>query len=88
MTTGASDPAAGLDLAAIRAAVSAHARDKGCEVHDEDLLSADLGYDSLAKVELAAELEERLGISVPDMVVTRAKTVADLIANLAERASR
>jgi len=67
----------------ITAAVADHARDKGCAVHEGDLLSADLGYDSLSKVELAVDLEERLGIPVPDSVVTRARTVGDLVAALA-----
>ncbi len=71
----------------IKAAVADHARDKGCAVHEEDLLSADLGYDSLSKVELAVDLEERLGVPVPDSVVTRSRTVRDLVAALSDRAA-
>ena len=71
-----------MDASLVRAAVSDHAREKGCAVHDGDRLSADLGYDSLSKVELAVDLEERLGTSVPDSVVTRSVTVGDLIATL------
>lgn len=73
-----------MDTTLVFAAVSDHARDKGCAVHEEDRLSADLGYDSLSKVELAVDLEERLGKPVPDAVVTRSLTVGDLIAALSE----
>jgi acyl carrier protein len=71
-----------MDTSVVFAAVSEHAREKGCAVHEADRLSADLGYDSMSKVELAVDLEERLGVPVPDSVVTRALTVGDLLAAL------
>ena len=46
-------------------------------------LVADLGFDSLQVLEVAAELEDRFDISIPvnDMPATR--TVADVIAHVA-----
>ncbi len=74
-----------MDETLVMTAISDHARDKGCAVHREHRLSADLGYDSLAKVELAVDLEGRLGFPVPDSVVTRALTVEDLLDALEPR---
>ena len=71
-----------MDPTLVRAVVAEHAREKGRAVGDADRLSADLGYDSLSKVELAVDLEERLGRPVPDSIVTRSVTVGDLIAAL------
>jgi acyl carrier protein len=71
-----------MDASIVLAAVSEHARDKGRSVSEADRLSADLGLDSMTKVELAVDLEERLGMPVPDAVVTRAVTVGDIIAAL------
>lgn len=71
-----------MDTSLVLATVSDHARDRGCAVREGDRLSADLGYDSMSKVELAVDLEERLGVPVPDAVVTRAVTVGDLLAAL------
>jgi acyl carrier protein len=71
-----------MDASIVLAAVSDHAREKGCVVHETDRLSADLGLDSMSKVELAVDLEGRLGVPVPDAVVTRAQTVGDILAAL------
>jgi acyl carrier protein len=71
-----------MDASIVLAAVADHARDKGRTVTETDRLSADLGLDSMTKVELAVDLEERLGIPVADSVVTRAVTVGDIIATL------
>jgi acyl carrier protein len=72
-----------MDTSIVFATVSDHARDPGRAITETDRLSADLGYDSMAKVELAVDLEGRLGVPVPDAVVTRAVTVGDLLAALA-----
>jgi acyl carrier protein len=71
-----------MDASIVLAAVSDHARDKGRTVTETDRLSADLGLDSMTKVELAVDLEGRLGVPVPDDVVTRAVTVGDILVAL------
>ena len=71
-----------MDASIVLATVADHARDKGRAVTETDRLSADLGMDSMTKVELAVDLEGRLGMPVPDAVVTRALTVGDIIAAL------
>ncbi|MGA8729537.1 MAG: AMP-binding protein, partial [Terracidiphilus sp.] len=47
-------------------------------VGDELRLSEDLHLDSLGRVQLAAALEERLGVPPPDGAVDRAQTLGDL----------
>ncbi|MGS2588556.1 acyl carrier protein [Streptomyces hebeiensis] len=42
------------------------------------VLEHDLGVDSLALLEVVETLQERLGITVPDEVTARVRTVADL----------
>lgn len=44
----------------------------------EAVLEMDLGVDSLALLEVVETLQERLGITVPDEVTARIRTVADL----------
>lgn len=52
-----------------------------------DYLVDDLGLDSLHHVELAMLLEERLHIELPDHVIARWQTVADVCASV-ERAGK
>lgn len=47
-------------------------------------LEEDLGADSLDKVEIIMNVEERFSISVPDEVAERVSTVGDLFETLAE----
>ena len=47
--------------------------------------SEDLGADSLAVVELVMELEDVLGVSIPDDEAEKIKTVGDAIEYLAKR---
>ena len=47
-------------------------------VVDEARLEADLGFDSLARIELLAEIEELLGREIPDDLLTEITTVGDL----------
>ncbi len=46
----------------------------------ESSLIDDLGADSLSVVELHMEIEERLGVKIPDEEVASLKTVQDIIA--------
>ena len=47
-------------------------------------LVADLGFDSLQVLELIAELEDRLDISIPLNDVPSTRTVADVVAQVTE----
>jgi len=44
-----------------------------------DRLDADLGFDSLTRVELLQRLERALGVALPDSALTSIETVADLV---------
>lgn len=53
------------------------------EVGDRDIADVtylDLGYDSLALLEISARLKQRFGVQVPDTVITTAATPADTVA--------
>ncbi len=47
-------------------------------------LEEDLGADSLDKVEIIMNVDERFGISVPDELAERVSTVGDLFETLAD----
>jgi long-chain acyl-CoA synthetase len=55
------------------------AREKKESVHPNDNLELDLGLDSMERVELLVALEQELGASVDDSVVSEVYTVRDLI---------
>ena len=46
-------------------------------------LIADLGFDSLQVLELVTELEDRFDITIPPAVAPTARTVADVVAQVA-----
>ncbi len=46
----------------------------------ESHLQDDLGIDSLDAVELALQIEEELGVKIPDDVFAKMETVGDLVA--------
>jgi acyl carrier protein len=48
------------------------------EIRETHLLLNDLGLDSLDLVECSMEVEEELGISIPDELVEQVKTVGDV----------
>ena len=48
---------------------------------DSDLI-ADLGFDSIQVMETIAELEDRLGISIPMTDVAETRTVAQVVARV------
>ncbi|MEI7578415.1 MAG: AMP-binding protein [bacterium] len=47
-------------------------------IANEDILSEDLNLDSLTRVELVAQIEEYLGVVIPETIITSKTTVADL----------
>ncbi len=48
------------------------------------VLDADLGADSLTKVEIIMALEDQFGVAVPDEVSERVETVGDVFETLAK----
>ncbi|HXE91219.1 MAG TPA: AMP-binding protein [Terriglobales bacterium] len=55
------------------------AREKKESIHPNDNLELDLGLDSMERVELLVALEQELGASVDDSVVSEVYTVRDLV---------
>ena len=51
---------------------------EGVPVVDEARLEADLGFDSLSRIELLSEIEEILGREIPDDLLSEISTVGDL----------
>ncbi len=56
----------------------------GGEIPDDAKLEADLGIDSLGKIELLQEIEEILGQEVPDTLLTGIVTVGDLLERMSK----
>ncbi len=48
------------------------------------VLDADLGADSLTKVEIIMALEDKFGVTVPDELAERVETVGDLLEAVAK----
>lgn len=67
-----------MDRQTIRDVIASLAVKHTGPVGDGDRLTEDLQLDSMAKLELAAALEDRLDRPVPDAIVMKAKTVADV----------
>ncbi|MHB8369097.1 MAG: AMP-binding protein [Leptospirales bacterium] len=72
-------------LARVREAI-ARVSGEGVPVVDEARLEADLGLDSLLRIELLQEVEEILGRSVPDDLLLGVLTVGDLLGRLSSLA--
>ncbi len=58
------------------------------QLQPEATLEADLGADSLTKVEIIMALEERFGVTVPDEVSEGVETVEDVYDALAKALGR
>ena len=56
-----------------------HARSRMADVRLDSTLEADLGFDSLARIELLSRLEQRLKVRLPDTILGTVDTVADLV---------
>ncbi|MBI5535356.1 MAG: acyl carrier protein [Deltaproteobacteria bacterium] len=61
-----------------------HAQGK-VTVTESSHITGDLGVDSLAVMEIVAELEDRYDMSFPDEELPKIRTVGDVIATLAKR---
>ncbi len=83
--TASSEPADGPLFEKVRALLSRMAGED-VPVVDEARLEADLGFDSLARIELLAEIEEILGREIPDDLLSEIATVGDLRAKLSSLA--
>ena len=73
------------DLLAVVRALSAelHQQRPGAEVRLDSSLERELGFDSLARVELLARLEQRFGAHLPETLLASAETPRDLLRALA-----
>jgi 1-acyl-sn-glycerol-3-phosphate acyltransferase len=89
MDTTAVDPSA--RAAQVRALVEGLAGElnpgRRLSVHAHSSLERDLGFDSLARVELIARLERTFGVRLQDRVALDAERVSDLIRSVEEGAS-
>jgi acyl carrier protein len=54
-------------------------------VSETSHITGDLGVDSLAVMEIVAELEDRYDMTFPDEELPKIRTVGDVIATLAKR---
>lgn len=63
-------------LALVISTLTPHAAGKAVGAHDH--IQHDLGLDSLATMEVIADLEEALGITIPNEVVARVATPDDV----------
>jgi acyl carrier protein len=52
--------------------------DKARQIKPSDRIQEDLGLDSLAVMELASDVENRFGVSIPSEMYDRIQTVEDL----------
>ena len=53
-------------------------------VNLDSLLDRDLGFDSLARVELLARIEQAFGVSLPEQALVTAETPRDLLRTVQE----
>lgn len=63
-------------LALVLKTLAPHAPDKTVGAHDH--IQHDLGLDSLAIMEVMADLEEELGLTIPNDVLARVSTADDV----------
>jgi len=74
-------------LSEVRGVIVEHA-DEGAEVGDLTELVADLGFDSLAVMELVADLEDRFRLRITDADLRDVATLADIARAVALRLER
>ena len=56
-----------------------HVLNERIEVHSEDNLELDLGFDSLGKIEFISALEDAFSVSIPDSFIADVQTVKDVV---------
>ena len=80
-----SNPSSGVDLSrdrvltGVKEIVAEYTSGPPDEIREHHRLVEDLGYDSLALVEMGMELEEHFDVSVPDEFGEQVRTVGDVI---------
>jgi acyl carrier protein len=57
----------------------------GAAITDASGLVADLGLDSLAYMEVLADLEDKFKLTIPDEVLREVETVGDVVAQVEQR---
>ena len=67
------------DVAKAVAVLQANLKELARPIHPQDNLELDLGLDSMERVELLVAIEQAIGASVPDEVVSQVYTVRELI---------
>lgn len=72
------------EIAAVREILCRELDVKPEQLEPGAVLDADLGADSLTKVEIIMALEEEFGVTVPDEVSERVETVGDVFETLAK----
>ena len=58
---------------------------EGTEITEQSRLVADLGIDSLAVMELVADLEDKFGITIPDEGLREIESVGDVVAAITSK---
>ncbi len=72
------------EIAAVREILCRELDVKPEQLEPGAVLDADLGADSLTKVEIIMALEDQFGVTVPDEVSERVETVGDVFEALAK----
>ncbi len=72
------------EIAAVREILCRELDVKPEQLEAGAVLDADLGADSLTKVEIIMALEDQFGVTVPDEVSERVETVGDVFEALAK----
>ncbi len=76
------------ELAGVREILCREMDVKAEQLQPEATLEADLGADSLTKVEIIIALEDRFGVTVPDEISEDVETVEDVYDALARALGR
>ncbi len=76
------------EIAAVREILCRELDVKPEQLEPGAVLDADLGADSLTKVEIIMALEDQFGVTVPDEVAEQVATVGDVYEALAKVLSR
>lgn len=63
----------------VKEIIADHLKIEPAEIHDDDIISEDLGADSLDSVEMVMGLEEEYNIDIPDSEVADLKTVQEFV---------
>ncbi len=76
------------DVAKAISVLQEHLKELSRPIHPHDNLELDLGLDSMERVELLVAVEQAIGVSVPDDVVSQVYTVRELIDAIRNSQSR